>query len=226
MGKLIITIDGPAGSGKSTTARGVAELLGYLYLDTGAMYRTVALKALRLGLDARDQKGLEEMAKQTDVDIVADPRGYRVILDGEDVTESIRSRDVTQMSSLVSAVPGVRQRMVEIQRRIGRGGGIVAEGRDMGSVVFPDADLKIYLDADLKTRALRRKIELESRGHKVDIEEIKADIIARDRQDSQREHSPLIVPDGAIVVDTTNLTIEQQVRRVVALAEKVAREKD
>ncbi len=225
MAKLVITIDGPAGSGKSTTAKMVAEHLGYLYLDTGAMYRAVALKAMRMGLDPDDEKGLEEMASQTNIDIVADPRGYRVILDDEDVTESIRSREVTQLSSLVSAVPGVRKRLVEIQRRIGREGGIVAEGRDMGSVVFPDADLKIYLDADIETRALRRKLELEGKGHKVDIEDVKADIVARDSYDSQRQHSPLIVPQGAFVVDTTDLSIEEQVEKVLALAERIAREK-
>jgi len=219
--RLVITIDGPASSGKSTTAKLVARSLGYLYLDTGAMYRAVTLKAMRAGIDLRDTQGLEGMANQTDVDIVPDPGGYRVILDGEDVTESIRSREVTRASSIVSAVPGVRRRMVEIQRRVGRRGGIVAEGRDMGSVVFPDADLKIYLDADLDTRALRRKLELESKGEDVDLDEIKRDIRMRDTYDSRRRHSPLVIPDGAIVIDTTDLSIDEQVNRVLTLVERI-----
>ncbi len=221
MKRLVITIDGPASSGKSTTAKLVARSLGYLYLDTGAMYRAVTLKAMRAGIDLRDTQGLEGMANQTDVDIVPDPGGYRVILDGEDVTESIRSREVTRASSIVSAVPGVRRRMVEIQRRVGRRGGIVAEGRDMGSVVFPDADLKIYLDADLDTRALRRKLELESKGEDVDLDEIKRDIRMRDTYDSRRRHSPLVIPDGAIVIDTTDLSIDEQVNRVLTLVERI-----
>ena len=225
MKKLVITIDGPAGSGKSTTARLVAKRLDYLYLDTGAMYRAVTLKAIQTGIDLEDIEGLEAMAAATEVDIVPDPGGYRVLLDGEDVTERIRSRDVTRASSIVSAVPGVRRRMVEIQRRLGQQGGIVAEGRDMGSVVFPDADLKIYLDADLETRARRRKLELEEKGEHVDIDDIRKDIIARDTYDSQRRHSPLVVPDGAVVIDTTHLTIQEQVELVLSHVKRIVGEK-
>lgn len=218
MGRIVVTIDGPAGSGKSTTARLVARKLGYIYLDTGAMYRAMTLKAIRAGIDPEDVDALEQLACETDISVATEPDGTRVTLDGEDVTDMIRERDVTQNSSAVSAVKGVRSRMVELQRKIGARGGIVAEGRDIGSVVFPDAETKIYLDADIKCRALRRKKELETRGGSVPLEKLEQDIGARDAYDSQREHSPLVVPDGAVVVDTTDLTIEEQVERVLAVA--------
>jgi cytidylate kinase len=217
---IVVTIDGPAGSGKSTTARLVARKLGYIYLDTGAMYRAMTLKAIRAGMDPGDVDALEQLARETDISVVTEPAGTRVTLDGEDVTDMIRERDVTQNSSAVSAVKGVRNRMVELQRKIGARGGIVAEGRDIGSVVFPNAETKIYIDADIRCRALRRKKELETRGRSVSLENLEKDIRARDDYDSQREHSPLVVPDGAVIVDTTDLTIEEQVERVVAEARK------
>jgi cytidylate kinase len=212
---LVVTIDGPAGSGKSTTAKLVAQRLGYIYLDTGAMYRAMTLKALRAGVDLEDDYLLAQLAENTDITIHPEPDGTRVILDGEDVTEHIRARDVTRSSSMVSAVEGVRRRMVELQRMIGARGGIVAEGRDIGSVVFPEAEVKIYLDADLRCRAARRKKELDEKGQSARLNQIEKDIRARDAYDSGREHSPLIVPDGAITVDTTDITIEEQVERVL-----------
>jgi cytidylate kinase len=213
--KLIITIDGPAGSGKSTTAKLVAKRLGYVYLDTGAMYRAMTVKALRSGVDLEDADKLALQALETDVTVEADPEGTRVILDGEDVTDKLRALDVTRTSSVVSAADGVRKRMVDLQRRIGAGGGIVAEGRDMGSVVFPEADVKIYLDAGLRCRALRRKRELAAQGKTVELGRLEEDIRSRDAYDSSRAHSPLVVPRGAVIVDTTSLTIEQQVDRVI-----------
>jgi cytidylate kinase len=212
---LVITIDGPAGSGKSTTARLVASRLGYTYLDTGAMYRAMTVKVLRSGVSLDDEEAMAELARETRIDVETHPDGTKVFLDGEDVTGQMRSMEVTQASSVVSAVKGVRERMVEIQREIGAGGGIVAEGRDMGSVVFPDAEVKIYLDATIGCRAFRRQKELESKGGSVEIEKVEADIRSRDAYDSSRQHSPLVVPRGAKIIDTTDLTIPQQVDRVV-----------
>ncbi len=215
MKKSVVTIDGPAGSGKSTTAKLVAKRLGYTYLDTGAMYRAMTLKALRAGVDLEDAEALGRVATDTDVTIKTEPDGTRVILDGVDVTDLIRERDVTRNSSVVSAAKGVRKRMVELQRKIGAQGGIVAEGRDIGSVVFPRAEVKIYLDADLRCRAIRRERELEAKGKPVPLERIEEDIRARDAYDSGREHSPLVVPEDAVTVDTTDLTIDEQVERVL-----------
>jgi cytidylate kinase len=217
----VITIDGPAGSGKSTTAKLVARRLGYLYLDTGAMYRAMTLKALRTGIDLEDPEALARQARDTEIAVETDPDGTRVILDGEDVTGRLREHDVTRNSSIVSAAKGVRSRMVELQRKIGAQGGIVAEGRDIGSVVFPDAEVKIYLDADISTRAARRKKEIEAGGREAEIGRIEEDMRARDAYDSGREHSPLVVPDRAVIVDTTDLTIDGQVERVLEEAGKV-----
>jgi cytidylate kinase len=219
---VIVTIDGPAGSGKSTTARLVAEKLGFTYLDTGAMYRAIALKALEEGIDVTRPDLLGEMADRTQVAIEADPRGTRVMLDGRDVTDMLRRPEVSRSASPVSAAKRVRERMVELQREIGKLGPIVAEGRDIGSVVFPDAAVKIYLDAGLSCRAARRTKELEAAGTMVDQASIETEIRARDERDSTRENSPLVVPRGAVIIDSTNLTIEQQVGRVIEEVRKVA----
>lgn len=218
MRRLVITIDGPAGSGKSTTAKLVAQKLGYAYLDTGAMYRAMTLKALRTGRDISDPDDLARMASATDIQVEPDPQGTRIILDGRDVTGDLRSLEVTRNASAVSAAKGVRTRMVELQRKIGRSGGIVAEGRDIGSVVFPDADVKIYLDAQLHCRAVRRQKDLEAAGTQAEVSEVERDLKTRDRYDSTREHSPLCIPEGSIIVDTTNLTIDQQVERILTEA--------
>jgi cytidylate kinase len=213
--RLVVTIDGPAGSGKSTTARLVAARLGYTYLDTGAMYRAMALKALEQGIDPKSADDLARMARDTDIRVEPEPQGTRIMMDGRDVTGLLRGPDVTRLASPVAAARGVRARMVEIQKQIGRRGGIVAEGRDMGSVVFPDAEVKIYLDADLACRAARRKKDLDAAGLKAVESEVEKDLSARDKYDSSRQHSPLCVPDGSVRVDTTNLTIDQQVDRVI-----------
>ena len=215
MKKLIVTIDGPAASGKSTTARTVARRLGYKYLDTGAMYRAIGLKALRTGVSVEDEAGMAELARGTEVDVQTLSSGTRVILDGVDVTDERRSPDVSAAASAVAALGPVRERMVEIQRTVGAEGGIVAEGRDIGSVVFPEAEVKIYLDADLTTRAERRKRELNGKGTPVELGKVERDIRSRDKSDSNRSHSPLVVPEGAVIVDTTHLTIEEQIEEVL-----------
>jgi cytidylate kinase len=211
----VITIDGPAASGKSTTAKLLAGKLGYIYLDTGAMYRAMALKVMRREIDPADQERLRQLARETEITVDTDPEGSRIILDGEDVTDLLRNPAVTRMSSVVSAIKAVRERMVELQREIGAEGGIVTEGRDMGSVVFPRAEVKIYLDADLRCRAARRKKELEAAGKAVELETVESEIKARDQYDSSRQHSPLVIPDGAVIIDTTDLTVERQVARSI-----------
>jgi cytidylate kinase len=213
--KLVVTIDGPAASGKSTTARTVARRLGYKYLDTGAMYRAMGLKALRTEVDVKDEAAMARVARETEIDVETLAGGTRVILDGSDVTDQLRSPEVSAAASAVAALGPVRERMVEIQRRIGADGGIVAEGRDIGSVVFPEAEVKIYLDADLRTRAIRRKKELNGQGTRVALERVERDIRSRDKSDSNRQHSPLVVPEGAAIIDTTDLTIEEQIEDVL-----------
>jgi cytidylate kinase len=215
LNKLVVTIDGPAASGKSTTARTVAKRLGYKYLDTGAMYRAIGLKALRTGTDVGDEAGMAALARQTEVDVKTLSSGTRILLDGVDVTDDLRDPDVSAAASAVAKLGPVRERMVEIQRTVGAEGGIVAEGRDIGSVVFPDAEVKIYLDADLMTRAERRKRELNGKGTEVELGRVEREIRSRDKSDSNRSHSPLVVPEGAIIVDTTHLTIEEQIEEVL-----------
>ena len=215
MKRLIITIDGPAGSGKSTTARLVAQRLGYTYLDTGAMYRGMTVKALEQGIDVSRPEALADMARRTEVRVETDPNGTRITVDGRDVTDLLREPRVTRNASAVSAARGVRERMVELQRKIGLDGGIVAEGRDIGSVVFPQAEVKIYLEADLNCRAARRQRDLAQVGSSADPNKVEQEISARDRYDSTREHSPLVVPEGAVIIDNTDLTIEEQVDRVI-----------
>jgi cytidylate kinase len=213
--KLVVTIDGPAASGKSTTARTVARRLGYDYLDTGAMYRAMGLKALRTGVDVADEAGMAELARDTNIDVKTLASGTHIILDGVDVTEELRTPEVSAAASAVAALGPVRERMVEIQREVGSEGGIVAEGRDIGSVVFPDAEVKIYLDADLRTRAVRRKKELNGKGTRVELARVERDIRSRDKTDSNRQHSPLVIPEGAAIVNTTHLTIEEQIEEVL-----------
>jgi CMP/dCMP kinase len=216
---IIIAIDGPVGSGKSTLARRVAALMGYMYIDTGAMYRAVALKALRRGvaLDAADQ--LTVLAGETRIDLKADDGGQRVLLDGEDVTVQIRTPEVSQGASKVAVVPGVRHVLVSEQRRAGARGGVVMEGRDIGSVVFPDAELKIFLTASPEIRAERRWREHQQKGDAIDLPRTLDEIHERDRRDSGRTSSPLICANDAVLVDSTAMEPEEVARLVVMLAQ-------
>ena len=220
---LTIAIDGPAASGKSTIGGLLAERLGYLYLDTGAMYRAVTWVALERGLDIDDEEPLSALARSLEIEItrpgVNDGRQYTVLADGEDVTWEIRRPDVDRYVSPVSACADVRQALTEQQRRIAQRGRVVMVGRDIGTVVIPDADLKIYLDASPEVRARRRFLELVERGEQADYEEILSNVVRRDRIDSQREVAPLKAAQDAIVVDTDNLSIGEVLDVIEGLVE-------
>lgn len=216
---MIVTIDGPAGSGKSTTARGVADRLGYVYLDTGAMYRTIALAFLRADA-APTMEAAEAVLPAIDVGVQYREDAMHVYLDGEDVTGRIRTPEVGAVVSDISTLQPVRERMVKEQRRIGfeqedAHGGVVLDGRDTGTVVFPDADVKIFMEADLDERARRRQKEYASEGKEVPFAEVREEIARRDRQDRNRDIAPLRRAEDAIGLDTTNRTIEGQVSFVV-----------
>lgn len=215
----IVTIDGPAGAGKSSTARRVADRLGYRYLDTGALYRALALAVIRAGAENGTE---EEMVRAASLPVVrAEWRGAKemgVLLDGEDVTGLIRGVEVTRLVSPLSAIPGIRDLLIPLQREASVGNGIVVEGRDIGSVVFPDAPLKIFLIADPMERARRRRKDLERMGIDRTLEDVHREIVERDRRDSERAVAPLVRPEDAIDVDTTSLTLEEQVDRIVSLA--------
>lgn len=212
---LVVAIDGPSGAGKSTTGRALARNLGYTYVDTGAMYRALALKALRVGLSPEVEAPLVELARATA--IVLEEGGKRVLLDGADVTAEIRAREVTAASSRISRHPGVRRDMVVRQRLLGAEGGVVLDGRDIGTTVFPDAEVKFYLDADPARRARRRQAELRASGTEVPLEELEREIRSRDETDSTRADSPLTRAGDAILLDTSELTPEQVVERMAAV---------
>jgi cytidylate kinase len=214
---IIIAIDGPAGSGKSTTAKLLADKLGFIYLDTGAMYRSVALAAVKRNIDLKDEEAVNQVARSIEIDIVLSDNGYSVLLDGVDVSLEIREPAMDYGSSLVSSYKLVREAMVEIQQNFAGKGNIVAEGRDMGTVVFPNASVKIFLVADLETRAVRRTKQLEEAGLKTSIEDQTSSLESRDASDSNREHSPLKKANDAIEVDTTNLTLDGQVEKIYQL---------
>ncbi len=208
---LVIAIDGPAGAGKSTVARRVADSLGYRFLDTGALYRGVTLLALRAGFDPGDEDALSGLAESFEPALRVTERGVRLTLSGEDVSEEIRGPAVSKAVSTVAALPRVRAAMVPRQRAVADGGGVVAEGRDIGTVVFPDADVKIYLDAAPEERARRRALEQGD----ADVARVLADLTDRDRKDSDRKVAPLRAADDALRVDTTGLSIDQVVERIV-----------
>lgn len=212
---FIITIDGPAGSGKSTTARRVAERLGYNYLDSGALYRAVTWAALHQNLDLHDSEAVAHLAEQLDLDMQAMEKGLRILVNGRDVSHEIRMPEVTQAIAPVAANPGVRRALLDAQRRFGDQGGVVAEGRDMGTVVFPDADVKFFMVASLQERAQRRQAELAAKGVAVPLEELMHSLQQRDDSDSRRTHGPLLRPQEAIDIDTSQLSIDEQVELVI-----------
>lgn len=216
---IVVAIDGPAGAGKSTTARAVAAALGYLYLDTGAMYRAVALGILDAGVDPDDAEAAEQAACGVRIEQVPDPTGTRTLVDGVDVSGRIRAPEVSDAASRVAVHPGVRKVLVDRQQAIGQAGGIVLEGRDTTTAIFPDAELKVFLEATVEARVARRRAELNAAGAMPDPEALMAEIEARDARDrkTQTRNGPW-PPDDAVRVDTTGLTIDEQVARIVDLA--------
>jgi CMP/dCMP kinase len=216
---LVIAIDGPAASGKSTTAKMLAKLLHIVYIDTGAMYRACALKALESEIAINDIPALEKMLDDIDVRIQYKEEGNRLILNGKDVTERIREADITALASNISQLGIVRDKMVELQRRMGKEGGIVMDGRDIGTVVFPDADYKFFVIADVRTRAQRRWLEAQQKGEDLDLENVEQELIWRDKNDSERAIAPLKKAEDAVVIDTSNLSVEQQVEKILQVIE-------
>lgn len=214
----VIVIDGPSGSGKSSTARFLAKRLGFTYLDTGAMYRSVTVAAMERGIDLNDEAKVTEIAGKVKIKIVPSEDEDRFFLDGKDATLLIRKPRIDAGVSLVSSYKGVREKMVRLQQKFARAADIVAEGRDMGTVVFPDAELKIFLVADLQIRAIRRCRQLDGVGITTSIEEQTVSLSSRDLFDSGRDHSPLMKADDAIEIDTTDMSLSGQVEKVYELA--------
>ena len=212
---FVVTIDGPAGAGKSTTARAVAERLGFLYVDTGALYRALALKVQRGGVPPDDLAAVDRCVRETRITLSGAPREVHVWLDGAEVGDAIRTPEVSELASRLAAQAPVRRRLVEVQRALAEKGPLVAEGRDLGTVVYPDAAVKIYLDADLEARARRRARELERLGMAVPVDQVRAELQRRDERDQSRAESPLAIPAGARVVNTSSLTIEEQIEQVL-----------
>jgi cytidylate kinase len=212
--RLLITIDGPSGAGKTTVSRILADRLGYRYIDTGALYRGVALAAISSGLNPDDDNGLEKLCNTLKISFVLDKKGLRLILNDSDITDRIRTPEITMFASAVSARPVVRSFLLNLQRDLGREKGVVFEGRDMGTVVFPGADVKFFLDASPKNRAKRRYKELKSINTQP-LEAVERDMDRRDKNDSTRDLAPLKPAEDAIRIDSTDLSVETVVERMV-----------
>lgn len=218
--KLVVAIDGPAGAGKSTVARQVSKEMGYIYIDTGAMYRALTLKALRLGISMDDEEALTGLATKTDIKLVYQDHTQLIIMDGEDVSTEIRIPLVTQNVSFVAKVAGVRIEMVRLQRELAKGGGVVMDGRDIGSYVLPDADCKIFLTATTAERARRRAKDLIAAGFEVNLTQLEKDIAVRDEIDSTREMAPLVKAEDAVMVDTSEMSFTEVVQKIQECVQK------
>jgi CMP/dCMP kinase len=224
---LIIAIDGPSGVGKSTLSKRLARELGYTNLDTGAMYRAVALAAQRQGIDPLDSAALAALCRELRIDFLRSPQGERVLLDGEDISEAIRTPQVSLLTSRVAACLEVRQALVFLQRQLGESGGVVLEGRDIGTVVFPQAEVKFFLCASVEERGRRRYQELQASGVAVDLQQTIREVEERDAADSAREHAPLLQAEDAIAIDTTHLSIEQVLAEMLRIVrEKLGHQED
>jgi len=222
--RIAVAIDGPAAAGKSTVAKIVAEKLSYIYIDTGAMYRALTLKALKQQLDLKNESKIEELLLHTIIELNQKENRQIVLLDGEDVTEEIRNQEVTNYVSYIAKIPTVREQMVLRQQKLAENRGVVMDGRDIGTHVLPDAEVKIFLIASVEERAMRRCEENKRRGIFTDLEELKEDIKKRDEMDMNREVSPLIKADDAVEVDTTSLTIDEVVQEILNVVSSYLKE--
>lgn len=218
--RLTIAIDGPSGAGKSTVASSLAKRLGYLYIDTGAMYRAVALKVKEKSIDPEDESTLYQLASSLSFAFVTEGEESHVLCDGEDVTEAIRLPEISRLASDISKKKGVREASVQKQKEMGRGGGVVLEGRDIGTVVFPDADVKFYLDAEIEERGRRRFNELAKKGIEVDIKKTLEEVMQRDHNDMHRVYSPLKKADDAVLIDSTHRSVEEVVEEMVRIVKE------
>ncbi len=215
--RLTIAIDGPSGAGKSTVARSLARRLGYVYIDTGAMYRSLALRAQERGISQEDELALNALALSLRIRFVTEGEQTQVFCEGEDITETIRTPEISRLASSISKQKGVREALVQMQREMGKEGGVVLEGRDIGTVVFPDADVKFYLDAESSERIRRRYDELVEKGVNVDFKETQEELLQRDHNDMHRIHSPLKKAIDAVVIDSTRRSVEEVVEEMVRI---------
>jgi len=217
--RLIIAIDGPSGAGKSTVAKLLAKRLGYLYIDTGAMYRALAFKAKEGLIEIEDEDALSKLASKIKIHIINRDDQTFIICDEKDVTEAIRTPEISRLASEISKKSGVREELVKKQREMAKAGGVVLEGRDIGTVVFPNADIKFYLDANIEERGRRRHQELLAKGQVISFEETLKEVMQRDQNDMFREHSPLKKAEDAVFIDSTNLSVEEVVQKMLDFIE-------
>jgi CMP/dCMP kinase len=215
--KLTIAIDGPSGAGKSTVAQSLAKRLGYIYIDTGAMYRSVALKVKERGISPEDESALKELASSLPITFAIEEDQTHVFCDGKDITSTIRTPEISRLASSISKQKEVRKSLVQMQRKMGKEGGVILEGRDIGTVVFPDADVKFYLDAESDERVRRRYHEMVQKGIKVDFKETKEELVQRDHDDMHRRHSPLKKANDALRIDSTHRSVEEVVEEMVSI---------